>query len=214
MKQGRSVVAYLLVAISWVNLSVFANEVHVNPLPDIRRIVTGNNAHGDSYIMEDRPANAIVTTPKRPGYRVVNIWRTQGMPVNLNETDTILEQKGILPPENGTILRVIDFPPEPKDSNALRKQLEATFNGLYSDANYKKHQYPGTHQTETLDYAIILEGEIIAKLDKDETVMREGDILIQRGTTHAWVNRSNKTARVAFILIDAARPQGDTQKPK
>jgi quercetin dioxygenase-like cupin family protein len=64
---------------------------------------------------------------------------------------------------------------------------------------------PRHHRTETVDYAIVLEGEIHAVLDEDETVLRAGDVLIQRGTNHAWANRSAKTARVAFVLIDARR---------
>ena len=58
------------------------------------------------------------------------------------------------------------------------------------------------HRTETVDYAIVLEGEIWAVMDEDETLLRAGDILVQRGTSHAWANRSSKTARIAFVLID------------
>jgi uncharacterized cupin superfamily protein len=61
------------------------------------------------------------------------------------------------------------------------------------------------HTTDTVDYAIILEGEIWALMDEGETLMRAGDVLIQRGTNHAWANRSAKTARIAFVLIDGKR---------
>jgi len=61
------------------------------------------------------------------------------------------------------------------------------------------------HRTLTVDYAIILEGEIVAMLDDGETVLRAGDILIQRGTNHAWANRSGKPARICFVLIDGTR---------
>jgi uncharacterized cupin superfamily protein len=64
---------------------------------------------------------------------------------------------------------------------------------------------PGRHRTETVDYAIVLEGEIYAVMDEGETLMRAGDVLIQRGTNHAWANRSSKTARIAFVLIDGTR---------
>ena len=63
----------------------------------------------------------------------------------------------------------------------------------------------GFHQTDTVDYALVLEGEVYAVLDEDETLMRAGDVLIQRGTHHAWSNRSDKPCRMAFILIDAER---------
>jgi quercetin dioxygenase-like cupin family protein len=83
--------------------------------------------------------------------------------------------------------------------------LEATFGSMYRDAQHAPQpgQHPGMHRTSTVDYAIVLEGEIVAIMDKDETVLRASDVLIQRGTNHAWANRSGKPARVAFILVDA-----------
>ena len=122
--------------------------------------------------------------------------------------DTIGAHKGIQPPaDGGTILRIIDFPPEPKDPESLRRGLHATFAGMYQDARHDKAgtTHPGMHRTDTIDYAIVLEGEIYAVLDEGETLMRAGDVLIQRGTNHAWANRSDKTARIAFVLIDARR---------
>ncbi len=113
---------------------------------------------------------------------------------------------GILPPKNGTILRVIDFPPEPKDPEELKRRLHATFGGMWSDARHDAAaRHPGMHKTETVDYAIVLEGEIWAVMDEGETLMRAGDVLIQRGTNHAWANRSDKTARIAFVLMDGGR---------
>ena len=78
------------------------------------------------------------------------------------------------------------------------------FGGIYKDAAHDRRpgKHPGMHRTETVDYAIVLEGEIWAVMDEGETLMRAGDVLIQRGTNHAWANRSNATARIAFVLID------------
>jgi uncharacterized cupin superfamily protein len=59
------------------------------------------------------------------------------------------------------------------------------------------------HKTQTVDYALMLQGELVAIMDEEETVLRAGDVLIQRGTNHAWANRSGQPARIAFILIDA-----------
>ena len=83
----------------------------------------------------------------------------------------------------------------------------ATFASLFPDADHtlKPHDHPGMHKTDTIDYAIMLAGEITAILDGEETILRAGDILIQRGTNHAWANRSGKPARMAFVLIDAQR---------
>jgi hypothetical protein len=172
-------------------------------LPDIRRIVTGDDAQGRSRIIEDAPASAARTVAQRPGYRALNVWRSAESPVRINAPDTTPEHRGILPPKGGTILRIIDFPPEPKDPQELKRMLDATFGGIYNDAAHDKQaRHPGMHRTETLDYAIVLEGEIWAVMDEGETLMRAGDVLIQRGTNHAWANRSAKTARIAFVLID------------
>jgi hypothetical protein len=168
-------------------------------LPPIRRIVTGNDARGSSRIVEDAPAAAIRTVAERPGYRAVNVWRTNA--------DAVEKHQGILPPKGGTILRIIDFPPEPKDPEERRRRIAATFGGIFKDASHDKREgkHPGMHTTDTVDYAIVLEGEIWAVMDEGETLMRAGDVLIQRGTNHAWANRSNATARIAFVLIDENR---------
>jgi Cupin domain len=171
-----------------------------DPLPSIRRIVTGDDARGNSRVVEDAPAKAIRTVPERPGYRAVNLWRT-------NADGPVEQHQGILPPQGGTILRIIDFPPEPKDPEERRRRIAATFGGIFKDASHDKRvgKHPGMHRTETVDYAIVLEGEIWAVMDESETLLRAGDVLIQRGTNHAWANRSDATARIAFVLIDGSR---------
>jgi quercetin dioxygenase-like cupin family protein len=102
-------------------------------------------------------------------------------------------------------LRIIDIPPEPKDPQELQRAMEATFSNMYSDAHreIKPGEHPGMHRTQTVDYALMLQGELVAIMDEEETVLRAGDVLIQRGTNHAWANRSGQPARIAFILIDA-----------
>jgi hypothetical protein len=174
-------------------------------LPDIRRIVTEDDAQGRSRIVEDASATAIRTVPQRPGYRAVNVWRTESSPAPINAPDTIATHKGISPPKGGgTILRIIDFPPEPGDPEELGRIIHATFGGMYQDAQHdtRDRKHPGMHRTDTVDYAIVLEGEIYAVINEGETLMRAGDVLIQRGTNHAWANRSKQTARIAFVLID------------
>jgi quercetin dioxygenase-like cupin family protein len=173
-------------------------------LPPIRRVLTGDDAHGQSFIQEDGPSPAVRLVPERPGYRVTNLWRTGAAPAPVNAPDAIAEHRGVSPPAAGTVLRIIDFPPEPADPQELERMLQATFGSMYRDAQHapKPGQHPGMHRTSTVDYALMLEGEMVAIMDKEETVLRAGDVLIQRGTNHAWANRSGKPARIAFILID------------
>lgn len=175
-----------------------------NSLPPIRRVVTADDAKGKSHIVEDAPAASVRTVAQRPGYRAVNVWRTEEFPAKIKSSDTTPKHHGVLPPKNGTVLRIIDFPPEPKDPKELKRLLDATFGSIYDDAHHDRGsaKHPGMHRTETVDYAIMLEGEIWAVMDEGETLLRTGDVLVQRGTNHAWANRSSKSARVAFILID------------
>src|SRR6185312_15510112 len=137
------------------------------------------------------------------------VWRSKRPPCG----ESVIRSRAMsetrpepLPPirRNGTVLRIIDFPPEPRDPEERRRRIHATFHGMYQDATHDRRDsaHPGMHRTQTVDYAIILEGEIWAVMDKGETLMKAGDVLIQRGTNHAWANRSARTARICFVLMD------------
>ena len=175
--------------------------------PPIRRVLTGDDAHGRSSIVEDGPSPAVRMVPERPGYRVTNLWCTAAAPAPVGAPDRIAQHQGVSPPPGGTVLRIIDFPPEPTDPKALQHMLEATFGSMYRDAQHapRPGEHPGMHCTDTVDYALMLEGEMIAIMDEGETVLRKGDVLIQRGTNHAWSNRSGQPARMAFVLIHGSR---------
>ena len=175
-------------------------------LPPIRRIVTGHDAQGRSCIVEDGPCTSIRTVPERPRYRSVNVWRTTEAPAQVDAPDSIAQHQGILPPgQGGTILRIIDIPPESKDPVERQRQISAMFKGMFADAHHDARQgvHPGMHKTLTVDYALVLQGEIYALMDEGETLMKAGDVLIQRGTNHAWANRSDQMVRICFVLIDA-----------
>jgi hypothetical protein len=180
--------------------------VTVNALPATRRIVTGFDAAGRSCIIEDGVSPAMQLMPGRAGYRNNNIWRTIESPAPVGAPDSVLEHRGVLPPQRGTVLRVIDIPPESSDPGEAKRQTEAVFAAMFADAHHDAGhvRHPGMHTTATIDYAILMKGELVAIFEEGETLMRAGDILIQRGTNHAWANRSKAIARIAFILIDGA----------
>jgi hypothetical protein len=184
----------------------------VRGLPATRRIVTGFNGAGRSCIVEDGVSPAVQLMPGREGYRNSNIWRTTGSPAPVDAPDSVLEHRGVLPPQHGTVIRVIDIPPEGPDPEETRRQTEAVFAAMFKDAHHDAAhaRHPGMHTTDTIDYAILLQGELWAILEEGETLMRAGDILIQRGTHHAWANRSQAIARIAFILIDGIRPHAQS----
>jgi hypothetical protein len=177
-------------------------------LPPIRRIVTGIGADGRSRIVADGEPPVISTAAARPGWRNANLWSTSTTPAAIDEPDRIADHKGLYPPANGTVIRIIDIPPEPQDKAELAGWYTRTSQNPFPDRERRtadKSKHPGMHITDTVDYAIILFGEMYAVMDEGETLMKAGDVLVQRGTNHAWSNRSGDVCRVAFILIDARR---------
>ena len=105
-------------------------------LPPVRRIVTGFDAHGRSYIAEDGVSPAMLTMQGREGYRNNNLWRTVGSPAPVDAPDTVLEHRGVLPPKGGTVLRVIDIPPEDADPEAQKRATDAVFTPMFADAKH------------------------------------------------------------------------------
>jgi mannose-6-phosphate isomerase-like protein (cupin superfamily) len=104
----------------------------------------------------------------------------------------------------GSVFRVIEYPPDSVRLKTL--DPERFFGGMgtrAADAATRKH--PGMHKTDTIDYCVVLSGEIWAVLDEGEVLLRAGDCLVQRGTNHAWSNRSDTPCVIAFVLI-AAKP--------
>ncbi len=104
------------------------------------------------------------------------------------------------PPAGGTIFRVVEFPPDKAAADFDRKTAFSSMGADHAmDPDASRH--PGMHKTATVDYAIVLSGEIWALMDEGETRLETGDCLVQRGTNHAWSNRSDQPCLVAFILV-------------
>jgi mannose-6-phosphate isomerase-like protein (cupin superfamily) len=176
-------------------------------LQKIRRIVTGHNEHGKSIIVSDEPSPNALQLLDNPALGLTDLWVTHSTPADIstNGHDPAARRVVLTPPANGTIFRVVEFPPEKDlvgkmDRNAVFKAMAAD-NTMDADAG----RHPMMHKTATVDYAIVISGEIYAMMDEGETLMRAGDCLIQRGTNHAWSNRSSSPCLVAFILIDAQK---------
>ena len=174
----------------------------------IRRVVTGHDADGKAVVIADGYATAVKTVPQWPGLVSTDIWKTDAMPVRLakDEPDPTNAPRQLHPAPNGTTFRISIVPPE---SDFVRNldaaQSQALFGGV-GNADASTHgrggRHPLMHRTETLDYAVVLEGEITMLLDDSEINLKGGDVVIQRGTNHAWSNRSGKPVRMLYILID------------
>ncbi len=167
----------------------------------VRRIVTAVNDKGRSYIASD---TRLPTAEVGPGAPVrAGVWLTESAPSSNQGTyDPVPD--GVITPiapqkRGGTVFRIVDILP---DRVAPRDPAEFPARGGHTTPD-RSAKHPGFHMTDTVDYAVCLEGEIYEVLDDDETLMRAGDVLIQRGTYHAWSNRSDGPARMLFVLIDA-----------
>ena len=128
------------------------------------------------------------------------LWVTDESPAEVSRTGDAADREiGVAPPANGTIFRVVDFPPTAGEfsSEAVLREM-----GLSGD---HAGRHPLMHRTASIDYAVVLEGEIDMLLDDSEVHLCAGDVLVQRATNHAWVNRGTRPCRIAFVLVDAAQ---------
>jgi quercetin dioxygenase-like cupin family protein len=140
----------------------------------VRRVITGHDANGRAVVKIDEISKNI--TSNRPGATACVVWTTESFPVdNTGETDQALRQVATTL-KNGTVFRVIEFAP-----------------GVA----------PRNHRTDSIDYAVVLSGEIDMELDDSTVHLKAGDMLVQRGTIHNWVNRGTQPCVMAFVLIDA-----------
>lgn len=174
---------------------------------NIRRVVTGHDSDGNAIIVSDGITPVTFEIPQRPGYSVNEIWVTNSMPATINQAGEPTERpRSIVPPAQGTVCRVVELPPEASFIASLDKATaKASFASFGSEDAYSNEgnqPHPLMHRTKTVDYGIVLTGEIYLVLDKEETLLKAGDVVVQRGTNHAWSNRSDKPCRMAFILVD------------
>jgi len=183
---------------------LITGSVAAQQAPEVRRVVTKLDSSGKAVVMIDERTR--LTAPRPPNY-AANIWVTDKSLPDFTPADDRGKTKiGLVPPKSGTVFRIVDFAPDsqgeqPADMNHMMKIVgaEAPKKGL-------PPRHPMMHRTRSLDYAIIMSGEIDMLLDDGEVHLKAGDVLVQQATNHAWVNRSGKPCRVAFILMDSQEP--------
>ena len=171
---------------------------------EIRRIVTGIDPSGKAIVMFD---SAVQLTSFRSPNPAGEMWVTPKSPIDYSWTEDRAKIKvPLTPPAGGTIFRIVDFVPitpkiEQMDINTMMKVV-----GDHAPAKGLAPRHPMMHRTRSLDYAIILSGEIDMLLDDTEVHLKAGDVVVQQATNHAWVNRGKEVCRIAFILMDGKEP--------
>jgi cupin domain len=175
----------------------------------VRRIVTVDDDSGKSLAIHDGPVSDVRTDPARPGFASARIWVTDATPASIAHVrDPLALPHSIEPPQRGSVCRIVTVPP---DAAFLGKvgasDVAAFFRAMGSPAasTYSPQApHPYMQKTRTLDFCLILEGEITLVLDTAEVLLAAGDTVVQRGTNHAWSNRSDRPCTIAISSHDAA----------
>jgi len=174
----------------------------------VRRVVTGHDENGKAIVISDGPAPFVHVNTVNPEWYSTDIWRTGETPARIVPVadEPTLGPRRQMPQKHGTVLRINHFPPESEDvrqmdPEASRRAFAALGNEKAATFG-KGGRHPLMHRTETIDYAIVLSGEITMVMDDRDVDLKAGDVLVQCGTNHAWSNRSNAPCIVAFVLID------------
>lgn len=176
-----------------------------NPKPVRRLVVIDENER--SRVIADGPSPQVHTDPARPGFAASRIWVTEGTPVRLKGLRESLHLPHALePPPNGSVCRFVTFPPDDAWKGKVgAKEVKAYFAAMGSPdaSSYSASApHPYMQKTRSLDFCLVLEGEITLVLDTEEVHLRAGDTVVQRGTNHAWSNRSNRPCVIAFSSHD------------
>jgi mannose-6-phosphate isomerase-like protein (cupin superfamily) len=177
--------------------------------PPIHRVVTGHAADGRAVVASNGPLPTVVEIAAIPGTVFHEVWETRATPAPVdNGDDPSTGPLKLPPPKQGTRLRFVDIPPDTTEylAHGASKMKDAfTQIGDEQASTVRADSpHPLMHRTESVDYGIVIEGEMTLVLDEGEVLLKPGSVVIQRGTNHAWANRSDKPCRMLFVLIDGA----------
>lgn len=175
-----------------------SNKPRVQPkVAPIRRIITGHDTQGRAIIIEDGACPHVDSILGLENFATTELWSTAVPGNNAASGDPVVLPHRIAPPDGGAVFRIVEFPPDKSFRAALRPDQ------VLVDGSGKSGGNPLLHRTRSVDFAIVVSGDIWCVMDEGEVLMHPGDVLVQRGTSHDWQNRSDEPAQVAFVLIDA-----------
>jgi hypothetical protein len=169
-----------------------------------RVVVTGVNAEGRSVIVSDGPARPWTRRPT--GALVMDLWRADDLPISVDAWSTATDEVVLAPPPRGVAVRTSIFPPDSSISPEAAAAYADAMAEIYGPQSGTGPSIPGMHATETIDVMTVLEGEIWAVMEDGETLLRAGDTMVQRGTRHAWQNRSDRPTKLVTTMLPATRP--------
>ena len=182
-------------------------------LPPIHRVVTGHDANGKAIVASNGPLPTVVEIAAIPGTIFHEVWNTARAPAAVdNGPDPSLGPLHLPPPKNGTRVRFVDIPPDSAEFLAHGagrvKDAFAQIGDVAASTVKGDSPHPLMHRTESVDYGVVIEGELTLVLDGSEVQLKPGSVVVQRGTNHAWANRSGRPCRMLFVLIDGRYEPG------
>ncbi|PHR92596.1 MAG: hypothetical protein COA69_07100 [Robiginitomaculum sp.] len=169
----------------------------------IRRIITGHNEQGQAVVISDELCPHADPIMNQEYLATTEMWTTTVPADNKTAGDPVVLPHKVAPPDGGAVFRVVEFPPDESFRHKLRPD-QAILDGPETS---KKNQM--LHRTRSLDFVVVMAGEICCVMDEGEVLMKAGDVMVQRGTNHDWQNRSDEVARIAFVLVDALADHDD-----
>lgn len=177
--------------------------------PPIHRVVTGHDAQGKAIVAANGPLSTVVELAAIPGTVFHEVWETNATPAPLdNGPDPTTGALRLPPPQHGTRIRFVDIPPDTADylahGAARMKDAFAQAGDVHASTVKADSPHPLMHRTESIDYGVVIEGEMTLVLDDTEVLLKPGSVVVQRGSNHAWANRSGKPCRMLFVLIAGA----------
>ena len=176
-------------------------------MTQVRRVVTGHNQEGEAIIVSDGPPPSVFDKLGQHGLVFHEIWRTNEAPVIVgNNDDPTIGGLSLTPKPNGSVIRIVDIPPETFGDaipdKAMSGEIFEAIGANEASTAKTASPHPLMHRTETVDYGVVLSGEIDLILDTGSVRLQTGDVVIQRGTNHAWGNNSGRPCRMLFVLLD------------
>jgi len=175
-------------------------------LPPFKRVVTGHAADGQAIVVSNGPTPSVFPLLAVPGTVFHELWNSSASPALLDNADDPTSKPLQLSPDpHGSVIRVVDIPPDSVQNQVSDESAAAVFAEIgesHAGTGQANARHKLMHRTETLDYGIVTEGEVWLVLDEEEVHLKRGDVVVQRGTNHAWSNRTNAMARMVFILLD------------
>ena len=172
---------------------------------DIRRVVTGLDADNKAVVLFD---SRMPLQAGPLGLQATNLWVTNSYPLGFSfKEDTSSIPVGVSPLDNGTKFRVVEFPPlDPATESKMEPGGLMKAVGPVAPARGRPVTHPLMHRTRSVDYAVVLSGEIDMVLDDSTVHLKPGDTIVQQATNHAWVNHGTETCRILFVLMDSKEP--------